>query len=108
MRVILDVLANKIRGLFNKRISMSSFIFDSILDKKSAVRQHVRMYHVQLGRYSYIARNSLVQNTEIGAFCSISENCNIGMPSHPTEYVSTSPVFLEGSNYLGKNLLIYS
>ena len=44
-----------------------------------------------------------MQNTDIGAFCSISEECSIGMPSHPITYISSSPVFLEGSNYLRKN-----
>ena len=103
MKTVFDILYNKVNSLFNKRIAFSSIIFDSNIDKKAAVRQNSRLYHVQLGRYSYIGRNSLIQNTAIGAYCSISEGCNIGLPSHPTNYVSTSPVFLEGSNYLHIN-----
>ena len=87
----------------SSNIAFSSTIIDSKIDPLSAVCQKARVYHVELGRYSYIGRNSLIQHAQIGAFCSISEDCNIGMPSHPTGFVSTSPVFLQGSNYLHKN-----
>lgn len=103
MSAMLQIIKNKFRFLLNKRISLSSIIFDSRIDKTAAIRQNVRLYHVMLGRYSYIGRNSLIQHAEIGSFCSISEDCNIGMPSHPTTFVSTSPVFLQGSNYLHVN-----
>lgn len=103
MSAIFQIITNKFRFLFNKRVSASSMIFDSEINKRAAVRQKARLYHVKLGRYSYIGRNTLIQHTEIGSFCSISEDCNIGMPSHPTTFVSTSPVFLQGSNYLHVN-----
>ena len=103
MGALLDVFKNKINSLFNKKISFSSVIFGSKIDSTASIRQNVRLYHSKVGRYSYIGRNTLVQNAEIGAFCSISENCNIGMPSHPINFVSTSPVFLKGKNYLRIN-----
>ena len=78
-------------------------MYDVFVHSNASVRNNVRLYHVQIGRYSYVSRNSLIQNTEIGCFCSIADNCNIGLPSHPLDFVSTSPVFLNTSNYLNKN-----
>ena len=103
MRTLIAVAWEKIRLLVNRKCAWSVITIDSTIDRKASVRQKCRVYGSKLGRYSYIGRNRLVQNTEIGQFCSISEGCNIGMPSHPTEFVSTSPVFLSGSNILRKN-----
>lgn len=100
MNHILSVCINKILGIMRGNASLSSVINNSSVDKRSVIRQKVRLHHSKVGRYSYIGRGSLVQNTEIGAFCSISEGCNIGMPSHPCSFVSTSPVFLKGKNCL--------
>lgn len=99
---ILGVLGQKIRCLGGKS-SVLSTIINSSVDKTAALCRGVRFYGSSIGRYSYVARNTLVQKTEIGSFCSISEGCMIGMPSHPTDMVSSSPVFLQGGNYLKKN-----
>lgn len=103
MSAIVDALRNKVRSLFAKQIAFSSVLIDADIDKTAAIKQKVRLYHSRVGRYSYVARNTLIQHADIGAFCSISEDCKIGMPSHPSDFVSTSPVFLEGGNYLGTN-----
>ncbi len=103
MNALIDAIKNKMLSVFNRRICCSSTVVNSSIDKLSSIRQNVRIYNSSVGRYTYIGRNSLLQCTEIGSFCSISEDCNIGMPSHPTNMVSTSPVFLSGSNYLHKN-----
>ena len=80
-----------------------SILINTKKTKSSVIRRGNRVYNSQVGKYTYITRNCLIQNTKIGSFCSISENCYIGMPSHPVDYVSTSPVFLKGKNYLKKN-----
>ena len=102
MSALISVLISKIKSVFNPRLSFSAVLLNCKLDKTVAVRQSSRLYNVSMGKYSYVARNTLIQNTSIGAFCSVSEGCNIGMPSHPTDFVSTSPVFLTGGNYLKK------
>ena len=102
--VYIDIMVNKVKSLLHlNKICFSAMVIASDVDNTAAIRQDARFYSSSLGRYSYVGRNSLVQNTEIGAFCSISESCNIGMPSHPVTMVSSSPVFLEGSNVLKKN-----
>ncbi len=103
MSAVFDICFYKLKSIFDKKLCFSANVFGSVIDKTAAIRQNCRVYNSQLGRYSYVARNTLIQNTEIGNFCSISEGCNIGMPTHPTDMVSTSPVFLKGSNYLNKN-----
>lgn len=108
MKVIVSGIINKFKAIFNRKNSFSSLIIDSTIDKTVAVRQSCRIYHCNICRYTYFARNTLAQNVQVGSFCSISEDCNIGMPSHPTDMVSTSPIFLEGVNYLNKSFATFS
>lgn len=46
-----------------------------------------------IGKYSYCSYDCDFENTDIGAFCSISDHVYIGAPEHPMDWVSTSPVF---------------
>ena len=103
-----SLLKYKLKSVCSRKNAFSAQLVCTALDTTSAVRQQCRLYYSSVGRYTYIARNTLMQNTEIGAFCSVSENCNIGLPSHPLDLVSTSPVFLSGKNYLRKNLSAFS
>jgi len=48
---------------------------------------------VSLGAFSYISRNSNITNTEIGKFCSIGPNFRCGLGIHPTNGISTAPMF---------------
>lgn len=48
---------------------------------------------VEIGDYSYLSSNSVVSNTSIGKFCSIGPNFFCGWGVHPTQGISTSPVF---------------
>lgn len=46
-----------------------------------------------VGRYTYIAENAYMCGTTIGAFCSVGPNLLCGWGSHPTNGLSTSPMF---------------
>lgn len=46
---------------------------------------------VILGDFSYINSGTIVASGKIGKFCSIAYNCQIGLPDHPTNFLSTSP-----------------
>ena len=53
-------------------------------------------YHIfksTIGKGSYIARNSFISFCEIGKYCSIGPNVICGWGIHPTNGLSTSPVF---------------
>lgn len=101
--LFIGIVKTKLYSLMNNKICLSAMLINCKIDKTAAIRQRSRIYNSELGRYSYIARECLIQNTSMGSFCSISERCSIGMPSHPTQFVSTSPVFLQGRNYLKFN-----
>ncbi len=104
IEMIIKALANKAKYIGNRKCSFFSIIYNSHIDKCAAVRTNARVYGCTIGRYSYIGRDTLIQNADVGAFCSISERCSIGLPSHPINMVSTSPVFLKGSSQ-GGNVL---
>lgn len=48
---------------------------------------------VQLGRYSYVARDAYLNDVTIGSFASIGPRVLLGTGDHPSNLVSTSPVF---------------
>ena len=48
-----------------------------------------------MARHSFCGFDCVILNSEIGAFCSISDNVYIGGSQHPMHFVSTSPVFLK-------------
>ena len=91
------------KNLFTK-CSLFSLIINSKVSSKSTILYGCRFYNSTLNDYSYIGRNTTVTNCKIGKFTSIANNCNIGLASHNTNWLSTSPVFFSGKNCLKKNL----
>lgn len=81
---------------------------ECVIDSTAHVCSKSELTNVELGRYSYIGNNCFMVNTEIGSFCSIADNVNIGGASHPISRVSSSPVFHEGKNVLNKNFQTFS
>lgn len=61
--------------------------------------ENVKLYpkyalsHVSIGKCTYISRNSDINYTIIGRFCSIGPNFNCGLGIHPTNGISTAPCF---------------
>lgn len=78
-------------------------IKNSLIQKKSWVGSSTHLVDVNMGKWSYIGNQCTVINANIGKFCSIADNCIIGAPSHPIDWVSTSPVFHNGKNVMRKN-----
>jgi acetyltransferase-like isoleucine patch superfamily enzyme len=78
-------------------------IRSSHIDKTARVCSNSHVNSTELGKYSYIGNNCFTNHVKIGAFCSIADNCFIGGAAHPIDFVSTSPVFCEGANIMGKN-----
>lgn len=75
----------------------------SNIDKRARVNYGSNIVNSSMGRYSYCGYDCWIIESDIGAFCSISNNVRIGGPSHPVEWASTSPVFHGGSNILNKH-----
>ena len=72
------------------------------IHKKAAVGNGAQIVNCTIDRYTYIYGSSVVQ-AKVGAFCSIAAGCTIGGGKHPTDWVSTSPVFYRGRNVLRTN-----
>lgn len=68
-------------------------VVNSQIDKISVVGRCCNVVSVVMDRYSYFGSDCQIVNTQIGAFCSISDHVFIGGAEHPMDWVSTSPVF---------------
>jgi acetyltransferase-like isoleucine patch superfamily enzyme len=77
----------------------------------STVADNARVYapyflhDVEVGAYSYVAKNSSITNCMIGKFCSIGPNFCCGLGIHPTNGISTSPMFYSPSKVNGAALV---
>ena len=62
------------------------------------------LHGVKLGDYSYIAKNAHISHCEIGKFCSVGPNFCCGLGLHPTNGISTSPMFYSTARQNGVSL----
>lgn len=68
-------------------------ITDCKISPKSVVYPPCRIYKVELGDYSFLSKQADVAFCEIGKYCSIGPNFCCGLGIHPTNGISTSPMF---------------
>lgn len=68
-------------------------IINSQIDAHTKIKTPSRICDSSIDRYSYIGRNATINKTTIGAFCSIGNNFTSGLGIHPTNGISTSPMF---------------
>lgn len=72
----------------------------SISDKSKIYSPH-RVVGSKIDNYTYVARNSIINFTDIGSFCSIGPNFLCGYGIHPIDGISTSPVFYSSKEQVG-------
>lgn len=63
------------------------------------------LHDVEVGAYSYLAKNSNITNCTIGKFCSIGPNFCCGLGIHPINGISTAPMFYSSSKVNGTALV---
>ena len=80
---------DKTTGFSLVRSERKNFAFG----KRAYAADPFYLLNVQLGDYSYFAKNAQVANTTIGKFCSIGPNFCCGLGIHPTDGISTHPFF---------------
>lgn len=90
------------RGSLNMNVNV---LFDCQISNKVNLVLPYDLRHVQVGDYSYISRNSFVNNAEIGKFCSIGPNFCCGLGIHPVNGISTSPMFYSVGKQNGYSLV---
>lgn len=62
-------------------------------DRTSRIGEFSFVNNSTVGFGSYIGSNCALFSTDIGAYCSLASYIRVGLPEHPTNYVSTHPAF---------------
>ncbi|NDP27996.1 MAG: CatB-related O-acetyltransferase [Flavobacterium sp.] len=95
----------------NIKVNSNAFINSkTVFGGQNVIHSNVNIINSNLGYATYIGKNSQLPNTEIGAYCSISNNVKVISDSHPTsKFVSTHPAFFSllrqsGFTYATKQL----
>ena len=95
----LRFIKGMIKNVFNPKVSLLSFVSaDNRIDPTACIYRFVKIKGAEVGAYSYIANNTDIEDAIIGKFCSIADNCRIGMGGHALTNISTSPIFVEKIN----------
>ncbi len=71
---------------------------DTIIGNKTHLLKNTIINHSKIGFFTYVGRDSLIQNTTIGNYCSISHEFICGLGNHPIDKFSTSPLFYKAHN----------
>lgn len=85
-----------LRQLFFKRNNAFNSSCNNF-SKLANINSSTELYKTSVGDFSYIGRNSIISHTNIGKYCSLGPNLVIGFGDHPTNLVSTSPVFYQST-----------
>ena len=72
---------------------LTNDVINSQIDTLARIKKPSRLCDSSVDRYSYIGRNATINKTSIGSFCSIGNNFTCGLGIHPTNGISTSPMF---------------
>lgn len=94
----LKLIVRCIWNIFNSSVSILSRIENSDIAPNAKIYRNVKLDHASVGDYTYICPGTKVVYAKIGKFCSIGADCNIGLPSHPIDLISSSPIFTSPHN----------
>lgn len=85
--------------------SGSTFSLDTTVGKCTRILEGCVINWSQIGSYSYVNKNTLIQNAKIGNYCSIASNVKIGLGRHPINLFSTSTLFYTTKNTFNIKLI---
>jgi len=74
---------------FSATVSLNSIL----ADQGVSILANSKLGNCKVGRFSYVGSKCDIQNTDIGAFCSIGSEVICGLGKHPLNYISTYPGF---------------
>ncbi len=72
----------------------------SLLGNYNVIFDNTGIINSALGDHTFVQKNSLIINADIGKFCSIASNVSVGPGQHPTSYVSSHPAFYSATQPL--------
>lgn len=85
----------------NVTIHKNCSIGKSVFKPNIIIQEGNSLYDVEIGRFSYFASGSRVSMTKFGSFCSVGPYLICGYGDHPTDFVSTSPIFFSTGQQCG-------
>lgn len=72
---------------------------DVTLGKYVAILSGASLGNVNIADFSYVSNGSVINNVDVGKFCSIGPRVQIGLGPHPSRvFVSTYPAFYSANN----------
>lgn len=76
------------------KIGYMSIVQNCKFGQYNTIGDNVSITNVEVNDMTYITSGTSIKNAVIGKFCSIGQNCLIGLGKHPSStFVSTHPVF---------------
>lgn len=81
----------------NVIVKDNSAIKRSELSDNICIHENCKVTESVIGSFTYVAKSSEILGANIGKFCSIGPEVWIGLGKHPSDFISTSPVFYSAS-----------
>ena len=78
---------------------------NSTICKTSKIYPFSRITNSTIESYSYVGYLCQINNVQIGKYCSIAKSVSIGLGFHPTNFISTSPIFYSPKNPISKSFV---
>ena len=75
------------------KIGYMSLLINTRPNMYNTIYENVYLNNVDLGDFTYVSKDTSIMNASIGKFCSIGQDCKIGLGIHPVDYISTHPIF---------------
>lgn len=76
-------------------------VFNSFLESQISIYSGSNVIDSSVGKFTYIAGDSNLNLVKVGRFCSIGSHLLCGNGEHPTDFVSTHPVFFSNLQQCG-------
>jgi acetyltransferase-like isoleucine patch superfamily enzyme len=104
-------ILKSLKEFIKKRILINKFpnstFYDNVqvdrvskIGLKTVLFSNTSLIESYIGDYTYLQKSTNVFKAVIGNYCSIGSNVSIGLPSHPVNFISTSPIFYDNSQPL--------
>ncbi len=94
-KLIVSIITRLFGFIFQGVKCHSGVIFDpkNKFEGNNTLLSNTRVYKSKVGMFTYISSNSLISNTKIGRYSSIGNWVSTGIGRHPTNFVSSHPLF---------------
>lgn len=100
---MLEYLVGLLKNIFNPAVPILCKVDDkSEVCRFANIEINVQIFRSRVGKYTYVGSGSKLVCADIGSFCSIANGTLIGLSSHTINNISTSPIFTECNNAIGK------